>query len=208
MDHIFLCIRYTSHEVHPEVTEIAAVRTNGYFSAVRPNTAIAAFTTKVQPKVCHIDIQEGEKHYNVLEWKNAPDFRVAINQLKKSILRESFSHKYVVVTQYLEITKSILRRDCQSVGEELFPSERAWLDINQLVWPLVVNHLIDNRKLETLAQYLNIPYQNTDTADVCSVLVHVYNALMRRYKTALIGEEAMRDFGGETLQKLRDMVGF
>lgn len=88
---------------------------------------------------------------------------------------------------------------------------KTWLDISQLAWPLGYCDMISNRDLDTLCKHFGAVVAHDAAGTMsgnCEALVRVYWAMMQRYRTALIGEEAVRDFGGEALQGIRKFIGF
>lgn len=185
MDHIFLMVKASSMKMkEANIIEIASIRTNGQLGSITKRSVLAAFTSDVS------------------------DFKSTVKELEKNIL-DKFDNKYVVVTHISDITKTLLRNGYEknNIKTELFDG-RAWVDINQLAWPLVASGIIPNRQLQTIAKHFELAYSETDSADLCTVLVNIYGHMMRQFKTALIGEEAVRDFGGETFKNIRQMMGF
>ncbi len=70
--------------------------------------------------------------------------------------------------------------------------------------------MIPDRELDTLSKHFGSPIaldlEGTMSGN-CEALVRVYWAMMKRYRSALIGEEAVRDFGGEALAGIRKFIG-
>ena len=210
MDHIFLSIACSSFNMkEAEIIEIAAVRTIGLVGPINKKTSIlAAFTSKVTPKKSVSSDARKIANYNEIEWKESIPFESAISAFRDTILR--YDEKYVIITHLSDIVRPLLRAEVERIGkkEELF-SGRAWVDVAQLAWPLTFNHMIKSRSLEALSAHFGVTLEpNQSSADNCTALLNVYNHMMRRYSTALAGEEAVREFGGETLQNIRNMIGF
>ncbi len=115
-------------------------------------------------------------------------------------LLKPYPEPYVVVAQNAQAYKGLLGGSCFR--------GRAWLDIAQLAWPLGYCDMIPDRSLGTLAKHFmcNVESDGTMSGN-CETLVRVYWALMKRYRTALLGEEAIRDIGGETLAGIRKFIG-
>lgn len=115
-----------------------------------------------------------------------------------------FDSKYVVISHLYERNREVLK---EKAGRELFP--RAWIDTAQMAWPLVFNDIMNySRTLESLCMHFDIPNDEPGVpeADV-TALLKVYWEMMRRYRTALVGEQALHSVGGETLHGLRKLVG-
>lgn len=184
MDHIFVYAK-------PDktwISELSAVRTDGQIGQTTKRHVIAAFTSPIDSNC---------------------NFKGAIGMLRNSLLNKQ-SDKYVVITYLSEVTRAILKSECEKIGEkeEIFAG-RAWIDIAQLAWPLAANGMIKSRSIENLAKHFRVSFESKDdTADVCTAIVAIYGHMMRRYHTALAGEEIMRDVGGDTLENIRKMVGF
>jgi hypothetical protein len=180
LDHVFIELGLS--EDNPElaaVTGMAVVRTD------RKGKVLAAYsdTAKHDGPVAPID-----RLYE----------RVRAEVLKP------YPASYVVVSQHAATYKRIL-------GDRCFP-ERPWVDIAQLAWPLGYCDMISARDLDTLSKHFAVSGGEYGTDGTmtgnCEILVRVYWAMMQRYRTALLGEEAVRDIGGEALASLRKFVGF
>lgn len=182
MDHVFVYAAFVSKNNNARITEISAIRTNR-LGMLNTKSVVSAFTSKVEE-----------------------DFKRVLLNFKDSIL--CGSDKVVVVSHLVEIQKPLLRSECERINEPELFSGRTWIDVSQLAWPLHCNGMINSRSVEDLSKYHGIKYQPTDTASTCTAIGEIYGHMMRRYKTALTGEEIMRDVGGETLENLRKIVGF
>ncbi len=127
-----------------------------------------------------------------------------IASMRKTILAPSLGGTYVVLSHYAETDRQILREN----GEGDLFIGRAWLDTSQIAWPFVYHDLAGERSLETLCAYFKVsnPDPNSATGN-CEALCRLYWAMMNRYKIALMGEDVVRDLGGETLQKALSFFG-
>ena len=118
----------------------------------------------------------------------------------ESTLLKPYSEPYVIIAQHAHAYKGVLGSTCFR--------GRAWLDIAQLAWPLGYCDMIPDRNLDTLAKYFNCATLSDGTmSGNCETLVRIYWAMMKRYKTSLLGEEVIRDIGGETLAGIRKFIG-
>lgn len=110
--------------------------------------------------------------------------------------------RYIVVGYRTDVIKPAM------TSEGLF-LHRAWIDLAQLMWPLAWANLIEGKRtLEELCRYLNIDCQTRDSDSEVRTIGSCFALMMRRYKTALVGENTMTDIGGETLEGLRHFIGF
>ena len=118
----------------------------------------------------------------------------------KEVIITPFTSKFVVVSQYAYLYRPFLLDDFKG---------KPWLDISQLSWPLGYCDMIPDRDFDTLCKHFGIEVDGPGTmTGNCEALARVYWALMKRYRTSLMGEELIRDVGGETLSKVRRFVGF
>lgn len=209
MDHLFFIAAPSSFLLkEAEAIELAGVRTTGRLDA-KGNSILAAYTTRIRPDGKVSAEARNEGNYEESGWTNAPSFVEAIAEIKSNLIAP-FSHHYVVVAYRAEFVRPMLRNQCEKAGmtEEVFPG-RSWLDIGQLAWPLSYAEQLETRTIRALADHFGIKIRSeSDAADVCTAMVNVYGAMMRRYHTALTGEKAVRELGGETLQGLRRIIGF
>lgn len=192
-----------------ELIEVALVRASRTAGRLNRAAVQSAYTTRILPTKEVTEAARRLSEYNEAEWAQAIDFNAALRQLRANIL-EGFNGQYTVIAYRSELLRPILRNECSRVGasDEIFAG-RAWIDIGQLAWPLVDGGLIPSRDLETLATYFDVGLASPrNTADMCSAMAAVYSEMMRRYRTALTGEQALRDVGGETLEGIRRIIGF
>lgn len=179
MDHLFITI---NRDALDQISQISAVRTIGgdVTNALKGNTA-HAFTSNVY---------DGQ-------------LKRVLDSLKQKV--SDIDEKFVIVSMDGEKIRSIVKTDTKKA---LYP-ERIWIDAKQLTWPFMVNSLIGNRSLEALCAYFKVSFQpNGDSAEDCLSLMQVYTRMMQRYKVGLLADNAIRDFGGDTLEGLRKFVGF
>lgn len=183
MDHIFLYALPTNNGKEARMMEIAAVRASGFGPYVKTDI-IKAFTDTTKDNPTEL-----------------------LRKLKKEIVTDK---PFVVVSHNNEITKGLLRIEFDKTGLDDIFAGRAWIDVNQLVWPLMANGVIKSRSLDALVKYFGITTGLViDSADTCQAIVLCYGAIMRRYRTALAGEDFVREaVGGETLDSIRKIVGF
>ncbi len=85
---------------------------------------------------------------------------------------------------------------------------KAMLDLVQLAWPMGLAGLVPARDLDTLAKHFGVTYDADSASDTAVAISEVYWRMMRRYKTVLIGEEVIREFGGERLAGIRSFFKF
>jgi len=118
---------------------------------------------------------------------------------------EPFSDTYLIISQYPTIKILSTDKTAKSCGL----SDKEWLDIAQVAWPLAFSDMVGNCNLDTLCKHFGINYQDAGTTiGDCEAMVRVYWAMMTRYRTALIAEEGIRDYGGEALRGIRKFIGF
>lgn len=182
MDHIFVYARPTDNTKDARISEISAVRFAGY-GPYKKSDAREAFTGKAED-----------------------DSKGLLAEMRERILP---GNPFVVVSYCNEITRSLLRIEYEKCGVDDMFAGRAWIDIQQLAWPLVAGGLIKTRQIAELAKHFGVSIDDSSkTTEMCSVIVQVYGAMMRRYRTALQGESWMREAGGETLENFRKIIGF
>jgi hypothetical protein len=140
------------------------------------------------------------------------DFATLVSQMKREILLGQ-SKEYVVVAHYPEVERTILAKEEHQGGRlEVFDG-RVWISTSQLVWPMVDCQMIPSTSFDSVRAYFGIAIneERTDPAatceEECTALARIYFELMRRYRSALLVEEGVRDFGGPTLDKFRKMIG-
>jgi hypothetical protein len=138
-------------------------------------------------------------------------FKTVIGRMQELILAKTFEMSYIVVA-YGGDDRRFLRSSWERIAHdeaEVFP-RRAWLDVQQLAWPLIFNDMMSDRTLDSLCVQFGIS-RDASTVDTamgdCEALVRIYWAMMTRYRGALKGEEMVRQAGGETLAKVRKVVG-
>ncbi len=105
----------------------------------------------------------------------------------------------------------ILVTSLRTEGPKWGQLTRHTVSIQEFAWPLYYNDLLspDCSSVKELAMHLGIPYEMKGPAadNECVALMHVYWAIMKRYRAALLGEEVAREIGGRPLQKLRELFG-
>ncbi len=191
LDHIFVDITTSSLDPDDgEVLSIAAIRTD------RNGRHLQAFQSKIKPVSTVINEmpKKGSDYVKNL-WNSAPtmtEIRYSIH----SVLVSQFDPKYVVVTHHVDLVRPFLK--------DMFVG-RAWIDTAQLAWPMIANGQLSGRDLETLAKHFKVSHEESGVSAVgdCATVMLVYWALMARYKTALTGEELLRNAGGDTLASVR-----
>lgn len=137
---------------------------------------------------------------------SASDFKTIWERIRTSVLSPAFSKKYTVVTNHPQ-THRFLGAELK---KEPFGSNE-WIDTEALAWPFYHAGMIPGRSLWDLAVFFAVGADFRDdadgVADQCTTLVQVYSFMMARYKTALLGEEAVREVGGSALTKALKWVG-
>lgn len=180
MNHIFIYALPTSQEKDARILEIAAARVSGFGPYRKTHIQVAYSDTNSNP-----------------------------DMMKTFYSRIFTSEPFVLVSFQKEITRALLRIENEKLGLEDKFSGRSWLDVSDLAWPLVVSGQLKSRTLEALSTHFGVMLgTNPDSGDVVTTLLSVYGGMMRRYNTALKGESMLREVGGETLQNVRDMLGF
>jgi DNA polymerase III epsilon subunit-like protein len=141
-------------------------------------------------------------------------FENILHRMKREVLDERYSKEYVVVSHYTELERTYLKKSYSPAGryagKEIFEG-RMWLSTSQLVWPMVDAQMIPSVAFDEVCKYFGIDRaagQGLNVEKDCTALVRVFFELMRRYKTALLVEEGVRDLGGPTLAGIRSMFGF
>jgi hypothetical protein len=180
LDHVFIELGLSEDNIAAAtVTGIAAVRTD------RKGRVLAAYSES-----CSIrGLEEA-------------DIETVYANLSCALLTP-YPTQYVVISQHGNAYRGILPPECFR--------GKSWLDIAQLAWPLGYCDMISNRDLDTLCKHFGIKIAHDAEGSMsgnCEALVRAYWAMMQRYRTALIGEEAVRDFGGEALAGVRKFIGF
>lgn len=115
---------------------------------------------------------------------------------------------YVVVSFFAEHDRPTLKRESERLGfnAEIFPG-RTWISLSQLAWPLAFSDLIAERSLKEMCRYYKVEHQVSDAEEECKTLMKVFGVLMRRYRTALIGEDAVSEVAGPTFEHFRNIIG-
>ena len=119
------------------------------------------------------------------------------------------SAQYVVVSFFAEHDRPTLKRESERVSlgtNEVFPG-RTWISLSQLAWPLAFSDLISERSLKEMCRYYKVEYNIKDAEEECKTLMKVFGVLMRRYRTALIGEDAVSEVAGPTFEHFRNIIG-
>lgn len=97
-----------------------------------------------------------------------------------------------------------IERDKKTFSKAFSFNDCIWLDIYQLAWPLVVHTSISKeRTFKELCQQFDVKIEGHE----CVMLCQLYFAMMARYKTSLVGEEILRDAGGNVLKTVRGFFG-
>jgi len=181
MHHIFIYALPTSQEKDARISEIAAVRVPGFGPYKKTHIQEAFFDTS--------------SNVNLL------------NELYSRLIPNA--DPFIMVSYSKEVTRALLRIETEKRGIEDKFSGRAWLDIGDLAWPLLVSGQIKSRSIEALASHFEITVKaDMDSADTVTALLQIYGNMLRRYSTALKGESMLREAGGETLAGLREIIGF
>ena len=137
--------------------------------------------------------------------ENAASFKTLYAQVVELCTGEGF----VVVAVFPETKKKAFKDACAYYDLSDPFQGRAWLDFSQVAWPLAHAGHITNRSLRSVGEHFRITHDapGTVTGDV-AFLCATYWEMMRRYRTSLVAEEAVRELGGETLASIRKFVGF
>jgi DNA polymerase III epsilon subunit-like protein len=139
------------------------------------------------------------------------DFGQLISRMKREILDERYSSEYVVVAHYPEIERGYLSREYKSKKTDEVFNGRMWLSVSQLVWPMVDAQMVPSVSFDVVCTYFGIDRTigaGLNAEKDCTALVRVFFELMSRYRSALIVDETVRDFGGTTLESIRKVIGF
>jgi hypothetical protein len=183
MDHIFIHTTFSGLGPSAKLKEIAAVRTDEKGAVLTSRNEV-------------ID-QSTENSYTF-------PVHIALKSIRQAMLdRED---KYVVV-MYHEAHKQMIRAQ-EDPKAPIFDG-RSWIDVTQLVWPMVFGGLIKDRSLKALIEFCKLPsYSGAGRADEdVTFLSRVYWSVMRKYNTALHIEDFATEVGGERLAAFRQLFG-
>lgn len=139
------------------------------------------------------------------------DFAALVLRMQDKILAPSkYSKEYVVVAHYSEIEREILKKNYKSITEVF--AGRTWISCSQLIWPMVEAQMVPSTSFDTACSYFGIDRNKgmenkADSERDCVALARIFFELIKRYKSALVVEEGVRDFGGPWLEKARAMFG-
>jgi len=201
LDHVFIDLAVT----HPnprigQIIGIAAVRTN------HKGKPLAAFSEKIKIQT-ELSSEEIKHIGNYVDSAMTDSFVDVIKSMKAVILDESkYESTYMVVATHAEVDRSFLKNYTEEKTEVF--SRKPWLDILALAWPLCFLDMISDRSFDSLCKHFKVENTAVDTATGdCEALVRVYWALIKRYRTALGGEEILREIGGNPLENFRKIVG-
>lgn len=191
MIHVFLYALPTNNSKDARIAELAAVRVKGFGPYKKTDI---------------------EKAYHGVASEQSVGVSSLLDAVKTQVLPPA--GPYILVS-YSEITRALIRLEYDRLKLDNPLATRAWTDIYQLVWPLLATNQIQARSIAALSKHFGVTYEakkgysdDGDSADTCTALIQIYGALMRRYRTALAGESVLRDIGGESLEGLRNMMGF
>lgn len=207
-DHVFIDLAVT--HPNPEIGQIiavAAVRTD------KKGKVITEFAEKIR---LHEDLSTVEEahsppDFSVTEWTQARRLPEVMSTLRETLLIP-FDGSYVVVATHADVDRRFFKEawkthNCNGPGGSPF-QHRAWIDPLQLAWPMFYNDMMPDRSFDSLCKHFGVNNSAPDTATGdCAALVEVYWAMMNRYKGALIGEEVIREVGGNALAHVRRFFG-
>lgn len=205
-DHIFIDLAVT--HPNPEIGQIIAV------AAVRTDKKGKILTEFAEKIRLHDELSTAEEEhsppdFSVNEWTSARLLPQVMSMLRETMLLP-FDGTYVVVASHADTDRSFLRqawKTHQASGPALF-SARAWIDPLQVAWPMFYNDMMPDRSFDSLCKHFGVRNSAPDTATGdCAALVEVYWNMMNRYKGALIGEEVIREVGGNALAHVRRFFG-
>jgi DNA polymerase III epsilon subunit-like protein len=188
-DHVFVDLAVTDpNPTTGKIVGIAVVRTD------RKGKVLESFSQEVDSET-DIPVPEGET------------LAVVVSNMKKCILdSRRYDSSYVVIGTHTETDRAHLRNFTKDKSEVF--AGRGWIDILALSFPLCYYSMIPDRSFDSLCKHFEVTNTAPNTAmGDCEALVRVYWALMTRYKTALGGEEILREIGGTPLKSLRKIVG-
>lgn len=180
MIHIFIYAQSTSSGKDARISEIAAVRVPGFGPYKKEHVQATFHDTNANPRL--------------------------LQDLYACMVT---SDPFVLVSYNREVTRALLRIENEKTQTEDKFLGRAWLDVSDLSWPLLVSGQVASRNIETLSKHFGVAIgSHSDSADMVTALLQIYGSMMRRYATALKGESMVREVGGASLANLRDIVGF
>ena len=196
-DHVFIELALSHPDLKlGQILGIAAVRTD------RKGKPLTAFSEKVKPETDFTPEEKThvEENFAIGDRYSGESLSQVVKDLKSSVLSKRYDSKYVIVATHAESVRAFL-------GEEVF-GKKPWLDILAISWPLAYHDHVSDRTFDSLCKSFKVENTAPDTATGnCEALVRVYWAMMTRYKTALGGEEILREVGGSPLEHLRKYIG-
>lgn len=99
--------------------------------------------------------------------------------------------------------KPLLIRECDNACYRTVDlTGHAWVDLEQVAWPLFFDNTLKSRSIEDLARYLGI----TVTSDKLWLLRECYWVLMRRLTTGILFEAKARAGGGRLYEATQQFV--
>lgn len=200
LDHIFIDLALTSTDPKKgEVIGVALVRTDARGTVRSINGTRTAYSEKIQ----------AEKEIDA----DSRPIKESVEAMRALILHPSLDPQFIMVA-YGNHDRDFLKKAWKEAGEteEIFGDRRAWLDMSQLVWPLAYCDMVSSRDLASVASCFGFTNEQPDTCtgDV-ELLMRTYWAMMKRFRLALAGEEAVRSAVGDPLSnalgKLGSLVG-
>lgn len=189
VDHVFIALNTSnSNPKIGHITDLAVVRTS------RTGRVLCAYSDIVQPT---------GKAY---EYRGRPFAHVMHDLLDKVITPYS---KFMMVSAQAETDKTFIRSAWKlaKLGPAQFHNH-PWCDILSLTWPLAFHDLIPENTVEAASAHFGLDYNETSIEEKCASLTRLYWAVMQRYRTSLLSEEAIRDMGGRPLAIARRILNF
>lgn len=131
------------------------------------------------------------------------------DDITKTILHPHFANekgeqKFVIVAHFAESVREFIKESC---GDP-FPTGRAWVCTSQLAWPLFYSGVLSQRTLPALAEHFRVQLPDGTVESQAVALRNVYKEMMRRFKTAILAEDAITELGGGFVESVRKMTGF
>ena len=122
-----------------------------------------------------------------------------MTRLKKQLLNEKYAEDYVVIC--LSPPKDI------NVFKKTLT--KSWMSLKHLAWPLSYSGMIRELSLDSISKHHGIVNKRpTEATGNVVAILETYWQMMRRYKTALVAEDRLREIGGQSFESLRRGLGF
>lgn len=197
LDHIFLKIAASSLDLAKALPiELAAIRTDGN------GTILASCTDKLSIGSSQVSDDASKLYrYSVRDWQHAVPFSSVHAAIESSLLRGR-TEKVVIVGHFAEVDRLLWTNACKASELSDPFSERAWIDLAQLLWPLTYSGQITGRSLVKACEFYGVEKEESESpAYEVEAIRKVYFKVMARWSLLNNAEQKVKTWGGNLVSK-------